>query len=549
MNAMERLLEADAIARLADRDPTLFTDDVDQRQPILKRLGWTDLAEKAATRLPLATNLAAEMAHDGVTDVVLLGMGGSSLAPLVMSEVLGPVEGAPALHVLDTASPSTVNALISALDPHATAFVLASKSGTTIEPLSLYAVFREWMDDALGRVAAGKRFIVVTDPGSPLEARRQKDVMRVAIAAPPNVGGRFSALSVFGLVPAGLAGLDIAGLASHALEMERVCHVPAADNPGAELAAWMFDALAAGRDKLTLVASPEYGSFGLWVEQLVAESTGKQGAGILPVIEDGSVPVPSYGSDRALVVVRTPDDPRAASHAQEARDSGLPVMEYVLAEPLAIGGEFVRWEFAVALTGFLMGVNPFDEPNVAEGKAATNGVLDGSAEVPPADADIAGTWVTAAGSLAKSPAPDDIAGALALLRNALVPGTYLAVLAYLPDDGLLAPIRGAAADVSTRAGVPVCVEVGPRYLHSTGQLHKGGPETGVFLILTARSREDRAVPGADFSLGQLYRAQAEGDLMTLAAHGRPVVRLDLPDEAPDTVATVGLAMRATVRTG
>ncbi|MDF1541941.1 MAG: hypothetical protein RQ731_03945 [Anaerosomatales bacterium] len=549
MNAMERLLEADAIARLADRDPTLFTDDVDQRQPILKRLGWTDLAEKATTRLPLATNLAAETARDGVTDVVLLGMGGSSLAPLVMSEVLGPVKGAPRLHVLDTTSPSTVTTLITALDPHTTAFVLASKSGTTVEPLSLYTIFREWMDDALGRVAAGKRFIVVTDPGSPLEARRQKDVMRVAIAAPPNVGGRFSALSVFGLVPAGLAGLDIAGLVGHAQEMERVCHAPGEDNPGAELAAWMFDALAAGRDKLTLVASPEYGSFGLWIEQLVAESTGKHGAGILPVIEDGNVPVASYGPDRALVVIRTQDDSRAGSHAQEARDSCVPVMEYVLAEPAAIGAEFVRWEFAVALTGVLMGVNPFDEPNVAEGKAATNGVLDGSADVPVADRDIEGTWVTAAGALCEAPAPNDLAGTLELLHGALAPGSYLAVLAYLPDDGRLSPIRDAAADVSARAEVPVCVEVGPRYLHSTGQLHKGGPETGAFLILTARSREDRAVPGADFSLGQLYRAQAEGDLMTLAAHGRPVVRLDLPDEAPDTVATVGLAMRATVRTG
>jgi transaldolase / glucose-6-phosphate isomerase len=548
MNAMDRLLEADAVTRLVDRDPTLFSDDVDRRQPILRRLGWTDLAEKAEARLPLVTNLAAEVTREGITDIVLLGMGGSSLAPLVMSEVLGPVEGAPALHVLDTTSPTAVNALISSLDPQTAAFVLASKSGSTIEPLSLYAIFREWMDEALGRVAAGKRFIVVTDPGSPLETRRKKDIMRVAIAAPANVGGRFSALSAFGLVPAGLAGLDVTGLVEHARAMERACHQPADENPGAELAAWMADALAAGRDKLTLVSSRQYGSFGLWVEQLVAESTGKQGTGIVPVLEDGGVPVDAYGPDRALVVIRADDDAPIAAHARDARDAGIPVMEYVLAEPAAIGAEFVRWEFAVALTGFLMGVNPFDEPNVAEAKAATDGVLDGTATVPPANADIAGTWVTAAGALAGSASATDLPGALAPLLGALGPGSYLAILAYLPDDGLLSPIRSAATDVSSRAGVPVCVEVGPRYLHSTGQLHKGGPETGAFLILTARTREDRAVPGADFTLAQLFRAQAEGDLVTLAAHGRPVVRLDLPDEEPGTVAAVASALGAAAGT-
>jgi glucose-6-phosphate isomerase len=549
MNAMQRLLDADAVTRLVDRDPALFSGDVDERQPVLMRLGWTDLAEKAESRLPLVTNLAAELTREGMTDVVLLGMGGSSLAPLVVSEVLGPVEGAPVLHVLDTTSPSTVNALLSRLEPDTTVFVLASKSGTTIEPLSLYAIFREWMDAALGRVAAGKRFVVVTDPGTPLEARRQQDVMRVALAAPANVGGRFSALSAFGLVPAGLAGLDVAGLVEHARAMERACHQPAEENPAAELAAWIADALDDGRDKLTLVSSAQYRSFGLWVEQLVAESTGKRGTGIVPVLEDGRVPVTAYGPDRALVVVRAEDDARIASHAQDARDAGIPVMEYVLAEPVAIGAEFVRWEFAVALTGFLMGVNPFDEPNVAEAKAATSGVLDGSATVPAAVSDIGGTWVTYAGALGGGAEPTDLASALAPLFAGLVTGSYLAILAYLPDDErLMEPLRKAASAVSTERGVPVCLELGPRYLHSTGQLHKGGPETGSFLILTARSGEDRAVPGASFSLAQLYRAQAEGDLVTLARHGRPVVRLDMPDEEPGTLAAVADALNAAART-
>lgn len=543
MDAMNRLIEADAVTRLVDRDPTLFSSDVDMRQPILQRLGWTDLAEKAELRLPLVTNLAAEVAREGASDIVLLGMGGSSLAPLVINAVVGPMEGAPRLHVLDTTSPSAVEALMGALAPHTTLFVVSSKSGTTIEPLSLYEIFREWMDAELGHVAAGKRFIAVTDPGTPLEKRRQKDVMRVAVTAPANVGGRFSALSVFGLIPSGLAGLDVARIIEYAHVMERACHGPAEANPGAQLAAWMADALESGRDKLTLVSSERYRSFGLWVEQLVAESTGKQGKGIVPVLEDGTVPVDTYGADRALVVVRDDGDAAEAEHARLARDAGIPVIELVPPEASAIGAEFVRWEFAVALTGYLMGVNPFDEPNVAEAKAATAGVLDGSVTVPAAGADLDNCWVTAAGALADAAEPTDLAGALAPLLATLEVGSYLSILAYLPDDEkLLGPLRKAASAVSAECGVPVCLELGPRYLHSTGQLHKGGPETGSFLLLTTRGRSDHAIPGQPFSLAELFRAQAEGDLVTLADHGRPVLRLDLADETPASVAAVSLAL-------
>lgn len=542
MDAMARLLEADAIKRIVDRDPTLFSDDVDMRRPIVQRLGWTDLAEKAQSRLPLVSNLAAEVAREGATDIVLLGMGGSSLAALVINQVIGPAEGAPVLHVLDTTAPSAVHNLQAALRPESTVFVLSSKSGTTIEPLSLYAIFREWMDEALGRVDAGKRFIVVTDPGTPLEARRQKDVMRVAVAAPANVGGRFSALSVFGLVPTGLAGLDVGRMIEYARAMEGACHSATPSNPGAALASWIGDAYAEGRDKLTLVASERYGSFGLWVEQLVAESTGKQGVGIVPVVEDGDVPVDTYGADRMLVVVRDAEDQREAEHARRAREAGIPVIELIPPEPAAIGAEFVRWEFAVALTGFLMGVNPFDEPNVAEAKAATAGVLDGSVTVPAAQADLDGVWVTAAGGLEPSSA-ESLPDALRALVETLADGTYLAILAYLPDDGALAaPLRTAATAVSAACGVPVCLELGPRYLHSTGQLHKGGPATGSFLLVTARGGADSRVPGEDFSLAQLFRAQAEGDLVTLADHGRPVLRLDLPAEDARSVAATASAM-------
>ena len=549
MNALETLAANDAVARLVDRDPTLFSDDVDMRQPIMQRLGWTDLAEKAAARLPQIHTLAEAVLAEGVHDVVLLGMGGSSLAALVMAEVMEPAPDTPTLHVLDTTSPLTISTLLVRLDPKTTVFVLASKSGTTVEPLSLYAVFREWMDEALGRVEAGKRFIAVTDPGSDLERRRQKDIMRIALLAPPTVGGRFSALSLFGLAPAALCGLDVAALVSHAIDAEKACHGPVDDNPGALLAAWMADAHSARRDKLTFVASPRYASFGLWIEQLVAESTGKGGAGVVPVLEDGRVPVSAYGADRMLVVMREPDDAERASFAERARGTGVPTLEFVLGEPAAIGAEFVKWEFAVALLGHLMGVNPFDEPNVAEAKAATNDVLAGTINAPAAQTDLDGVWPTVAGALADTPIPDDLDAALEPLVRSLSPGDYLAVLAYLPYvDAPGAPLHDAAPTVSEATGVPVCVELGPRYLHSTGQLHKGGPQTGAFLMITTREHANIGIPGAPYTLAQLFRAQAEGDLVTLANHGLRVVRLDLPDHEA-AISRVTDALVRVARTG
>ncbi len=543
MNAMERLIEADAIARLVDRDPTLFSSDVDLRQPIMQRLGWTDLAEKASSRLPLVTNIAMGLSDEGVTDVVLLGMGGSSLAALVMNEVLGPVPGSPRLHVLDTTSPTSATTLMATLHPSRTAFVVASKSGTTVEPLSLYSVFREWMDDSLGHVGAGKRFVVITDPGTPLEDLRQQDVMRVAVKALATVGGRFSALSVFGIAPAALAGLDVQAVVDHALEMERRCHVPDESNPGCVLAAWMVDAFESGRDKLTLVSSKRYRAFGLWIEQLVAESTGKQGKGIVPVIEDASVPVQSYGSDRAMFVLREPDDAAIASYAEEARTEGIPVFESLLDSAGAIGAEFVRWTFAIALTGHLMSVNPFDEPNVAEAKQATVEVLEGTINVPRASADLGGIWPTAAGALSELPAPENLDDAIAPLIKPLSPGNYLAILAFLPDDeALFVPLRRAAYAVSATRGVPVCVEMGPRYLHSTGQLHKGGPDTGAFLMITNREQANLEIPNRPFSLAELFRAQAEGDLVTLAGLGRRIVRLDLPGDDTTALSAVTTAL-------
>ena len=548
MASMDRLLEADAVARLRDRDPALFTPDIDSRVAVAHRLGWTDLAEKAPSRMPLLTSLAQQLASEGATDIVLLGMGGSSLAPLVLSRVIGSAPGAPTLHVLDTSSPTQVAETLARLDAKRTFFVLSSKSGGTIEPLSLYAIFREWADAELGRGPAGKRFLVVTDPGSPLEKLRSKDVMRVTVTAPAAVGGRFSALSVFGLLPAALVGIDVQTLVERAHAMERRCALPAEENPGAQLAAWMVDAAEAGRDKLTVVTPAALAPFGLWVEQLVAESLGKHGKGIVPVPETPRMPA-GYGDDRAVVVLRTADDDTTAAWASTVA-SETPVLDLVMTDTLDLAAEFVRWEYATALAGFLLGVNPFDEPNVALAKKATDEILKGGAAVPVAVADLDGIWVTYAGRLdgPDTGTPASLAEALSPLAATLSLGDYIAVLAYLPeDDRYLAPLRRAVETLSTTSGHAAMLELGPRYLHSTGQLHKGGPDTGVFLMITVRERDEIPVPGKHFDLAALHRAQAEGDLVTLAATNRRVLRLDLPFADADTIAAVSNAIAAARR--
>ncbi len=542
MNALARLAESEAVKRLTDRDPLLFSNDVDQRQKILQRLGWTDLATKARGRVALVTNLARALRDEGATDIVLLGMGGSSLTAVVLSEVLGSAPGSPALHVLDSTSPHMTTTLLESLDQAGTYFLVSSKSGSTIEPLSLYAIFRAWMEECFERPKAGQHFIAITDPGTPLEKMRQKEVMRVALSSPPTVGGRFSALSVFGLTPAALIGVDLDTLLDHAEAMQRACQAPSGENPGARLAAWIADAYDAGADKLTLVTSPRFRSFGLWVEQLVAESTGKNGIGVIPVVEYSSSTPTAYGTDRAVVVLRETSDTALADFALSVGEMH-PLIEYSLDDPIEIGAEFVRWEYAIALLGHLLGINPFDEPNVSEAKAITTAVLEGRETVPPALADLDGIWPTYAGGLSGATAPAELSDALAPLVAAVRPGDYIALLAYLPyEDRFFDPLRQAATRLSTSLGCAVCVEMGPRYLHSTGQLHKGGPDTGIFLMLTARELANVAIPGGDFSLAQLYRAQAEGDLVTLARYGRRTMRLDMPGDDPITLETIARAI-------
>lgn len=547
MDGMARLIASDAVARLRDRDASLFVSDYDARTKVMQRLGWTDLAAKAPGRFALLDNLAAQVVAEGCDDVVLLGMGGSSLAAFVLAEAIGPAPGSPKLRALDTTCPRTVLDLLDRLRQDRTFFIVASKSGTTVEPNYLYAVARAWMERELPRPAAGKRFILITDPGSPLEKTRQRELMRVTLPGVQTVGGRFSALSMFGLTPAALMGLDVAEYVRRAAVMENECGAPAEGNPAARLAAWIHDCFEVSRDKLTIACSETLRPFGLWVEQLVAESTGKDGTGIVPVLEDDPTDAPGYGHDRAVVVVRLANDVALAEWAETARRTA-PVEEIVLLDPLDLGAEFVRWEYAVALVGHLLGIDPFDEPDVAEAKRATAGILSGTAEVPHASDDIGDTWLTFAGSLERPDGgPGSVRAAVRHLFDTLEPPDYLAMLAYLPyDEDLLAPLRAALRDVARATHNAACFEIGPRYLHSTGQLHKGGPDTGAFLMVTARDRTDTLVPGQPHTLGTLFRAQAEGDLSVLSARGRRVLRLDIPEPARPAIDLLAEQIRAAI---
>lgn len=526
---------ADVVRRVIARDGSLFTDDPIMAADAAAFMGWTDVATKAEDELPAIEALAGEIKAEGLTDVVLLGMGGSSLASLVIGSML-PRDGT-RLHVLDTTSPITVRRVLDATDPVTTVHVVASKSGGTVEPNALYAIFRERADNALGRDAAGARFVAITDPGSALERLAADDGMRACVLAPPSVGGRYSALTVFGLVPAALLGIDVRRLVAAARTAE--ARIAETGEPP-DLAHLIAAGHASGRDKLTLVAPERLRVFGLWVEQLVAESLGKHGRGVVPVVAGPSIGARTARPDEVLVVF--------------GRDTGVPVpagdvpsVEINIDDPYELGAWFVTWEYAVALAGAALRVNAFDQPNVAEAKAATNAVLDGSIVPPDADYGDGETLLGFPGALER-PADRTLTGAILHALRSLRDRDYLAVLGFLPDDAeLLRPLSDAADTVATVCDRSVCLELGPRYLHSTGQLHKGGPNSGVFIMVTTRDATDLDIPAWPFTLGRLHRAQAQGDLITLAAHGRRILHIDLPDSSAETIRLLADAMISAAR--
>jgi glucose-6-phosphate isomerase len=523
---------ARSAAGLFRRDASVWSADASTQHTIANRLGWLQSPELMSRSIDRLQAFAKDVARSGITEVVLLGMGGSSLAPEVLRAIVGVGPGSPGFRMLDSTDPAAVRSV--ATPPAHTLYLLASKSGTTIEPNSLASHFREQLV-AAGVATWPDHFVAITDEGTELARRARTERFRDLFINPGDIGGRYSAVSFFGLVPAALMGIDITALIGWSeamLEAAAASGGSIAENPAVALGLAIGAAARAGRDKLTLLLPPALEPFGLWVEQLIAESTGKNGTGVVPIAGESVRRASGYTQDRLFVRVRT------AGSASPGGDDLAPLVEIEWPEPIAIGAEFVRWEVATAVAGALLRINPFDEPNVQQAKDATRKLLgeyEASGHLPRRAVDRtleAGIELTMSAAAAKLARAGDSPSLSQLVHD----GDYVGVLAYLGPDrrigGELSSLRHA---IGERTRAATMFGYGPRYLHSTGQLHKGGPNTGVFVLITATPEADVPIPGEPFSFGTLELAQALGDFASLDAAGRRAVHAHLPSPDPSLI--------------
>jgi len=513
--ALAELADRDAVTRLHARDATLWSEESEHREVIANRFGWLDIATPPDGWPHRLAEAAAAARSDGIDRLVLAGMGGSSLAPEVFAKVFSNGGGA-RLALLDSTHPDAVRAALDDADLSTSLVVVSSKSGSTEETRCFAAHAAE--------LVPPDRMVAVTDAGSALEAQARDQGWRDVFVNPADIGGRYSALSLFGMLPAALLGVDVNEVWLGAANMHQRCTAAPADNPGAQLAAFMAGCARTGRDKLTLLAPAGLAPLGDWVEQLVAESTGKQGTGIVPVVGEPLGPAAVYGGDRAFVILRLGADELLGGDDLAA--AGHPVHVIEVGDREQLGAEFVRWEVATALAGALLGVNPFDEPNVAESKANTKAVLD---------------EVTGGGQL-----PEPESGDVAQLLKQLGEGDYLSVQAYLaPTAERAEPLARLRTLVRDRRGVATTFGWGPRFLHSTGQLHKGGPDSVVSLQVVDSPAGGPAIPDRPYDFATLVRAQAVGDLRSLRDHGRRVIQIgvDAAGELEGLAAAVESATR------
>jgi transaldolase/glucose-6-phosphate isomerase len=487
---LKELADNEVVARIWRRDHTVWKQEPTE---ITDRLGWLSVTDAMLERVTELEDFAKVAKADGMTHAVVLGMGGSSLVSDVFRNSFPDSDGLELL-VLDSTHPRTIARVRDSIPLDKTLFIVASKSGITVESISHFGYFYELVNNS-------SQFIAITDPGTRLARLANLMGFRKVFINPPDIGGRYSALSLFGLVPAALAGVDLYAVLDDAEEMVCATHhcVPVDQNPGAWLGTAQGVAALHGRDKVTVVLPEAIRSMGGWVEQLIAESTGKEGRGIVPVVGEDLAPPDRYGSDRLFISLG--DAPGLDALAA----AGHPVITIDYNKPADLGGEFFRWEFAIAVAGEILGINPFDQPNVAQAKGATKQILE-------------------SGSLA-GPSTDDLTAVLASIK----PGDYVAILAYLDrTDENESSLQEARLKLRDTHRVATTVGFGPRYLHSTGQLHKGGPDTGVFVqVIDPEMGEDLAIPHATYSFGDLIRAQALGDYRSLKAAGRRVVRVTL----------------------
>ncbi|MGH9969315.1 MAG: hypothetical protein ACREBG_16160 [Pyrinomonadaceae bacterium] len=533
-DALAEAEQANVVKRIWDKDASLWKSEEAHQKIIRNSLGWLTVAAQMSAVADDLIAFADRTRASGEFDhVMLCGMGGSSLCPEVLSQTFGLQAGYPELLVLDSTDPDVVDALEKRIDIEHCLFIIASKSGTTTEPLVFY---KYWYDQVAKRKPnPGNSFVAITDPNTRMVEMATADHFQRIFLNPSDIGGRYSALSYFGMAPAALMGLDIKQLLKRAAAMISECtpDVPVTENPGARLGAVMGECALAGRDKLTIVTDEEVSALGLWIEQLVAESTGKEAKGMVPVNVEPLGPPSVYGDDRIFVSITVGDlDGETQTRLKALESAGHPVVYRQLGDIYELGEEFFLWEFATAFAGWRLGINPFDQPNVQESKDATRELLE---------------YFTKQGRLREQkklvgdgaltiyvddqstglPSTSVLEALRAHLRKVKI-GDYIALLVYIEEtpetDAALQAIRTTLRDATKCA---TTTGYGPRFLHSTGQLHKGGADKGVFIQLTALDRVDRAVPGESYSFSILKEAQALGDFHSLASRGRRAIRVDL----------------------
>jgi len=525
------------VKRLWERDASLWTgtDEADW-------LGWLDIVTEQVAHFNELHRLAQEAKAGGFSDILLLGMGGSSLCPEVLAKTYGHIAGFPQLRVLDSTDPAEVKERERSVDLAKTLFVVSSKSGTTLEPNIFKQYFFERVKQTIGADKAGSRFIAVTDPGSKMQLVAEADHFLHIFDGRPSIGGRYSALSNFGMVPAALMGLDVAKFLDRTQQMVEACGPQAApqQNPGVLLGCILGTAARDGRDKVTIIASPGISDLGAWLEQLLAESTGKQGHGIIPVDREALAAPEVYGSDRVFAYVRLDSAPDSSQDEKVAtlERAGQPVIRISVRDIYDLGQEFFRWEIATAVAGSVIGINAFNQPDVEASKNVTraltseyekNGSLPAEKPVLEDGSVQLFTDVKNADALAKAAGSNkSLVGYLRAHFNRLGAGDYFALLAYIEmNDEHEAQLQQMRLLVRDKKRVATCLGFGPRFLHSTGQAYKGGPNSGVFLQVTCEDAADLPVPGQKYTFGVVKAAQARGDFQVLVERGRRALRVHL----------------------
>ena len=551
--ALEDWRKNDKVRRLWAADASLWTGADEANW-----LGWLRIVEQQLAAPQRFAEIAADVKAAGLTHALVLGMGGSSLCPEVFTFTFGRIAGFPQLLVLDSTDPAQVKSFEDKVDLKRTLFIVASKSGSTLEPNCFKQYFHDRVKALVGEKAAGKQFLAITDPGSKVEQMAKAEGFRRICSGVPSIGGRFSALSNFGMVPAAVMGIDVPKFLARANQMVRACgeNVSAEENPGVVLGAVLSAAHNLGRNKLTIFASPGIHDLGAWQEQLIAESTGKAGKAIIPVDREAPREPAAYGNDRVFVYLRLDTTLDAAQDAAVAalEQAGQPVVRISIADIYNFGQEFFRWEIATAVAGAIIGINPFNQPDVEASKIAARkltGAYEQTGKLPEetpfleeggiklfTDAKNASALKTAVGNR------PSLTAYLKAHLDRIKAGDYFALLAYIEmnaaNEKALEAARHAVLDSKH---VATCLGFGPRFLHSTGQAYKGGPNTGVFLQVTCDDATDLPVPGQKYTFGTVKAAQARGDFEVLADRDRRAVRVHLPADVKAGLAKLQAAIQ------